>query len=107
MDSIAIYKGLGYSTEHSLPDVPANNVLSYSDIPYPDIPPRLVTQKIPLAIPPGPNLPPIPGTPMTGLSNRSSANPSLRAEEGVLHPPLDLTLFDGDAGEEDEVHVRF
>ena len=106
MDSIAIYKGLGYSTEHSLPDVPADNGLSCSDIPYPDIPPRLVTQKIPLAVPPGPNLPPIPVTPAT---TRSSAGSSIRAEEGDMHPSS-LTIGkrpQDDADDENENHVRF
>jgi len=42
--------------------------------------PRLVPQGFPLPVPPDPNLPLIPRTPMTGFSNRSSANSSLRAE---------------------------
>jgi len=103
-DSIdsAIYKGPGYPTDHPLPDIP-----KYT--PYPNIPPRLVPHKIPLAIPPGPNLPTIPGTPAT---NRSSAGSSIRAEEGDVNPS---TLSTGkrpgddadDEEDEDENHVRF
>jgi len=101
--SSAIYNGPAYSTQHPLPPPPAQ---PYSNMP----PPRLVPQKIPLAVPPGPNLPPIPGTP--AFTNRSSANPSLRegdaddAEDGDNNN-------DNIAGSrprndsEDEAHVHF
>jgi hypothetical protein len=66
-----------------------------------------------LAIPPGPNLPTIPGTPAT---NRSSAGSSIRAEEGDVNPSTlstderprdDAEEEDEEEDEEDENHVRF
>jgi len=99
--SSAIYNGPAYSTQHPLPPPPAK---PYSNMP----PPRLVPQKIPLAVPPGPNLPPIPGTP--AFTNRSSANPSLREgdaddAEGGDNNNVAGSRPKNDA--EDEAHVRF
>ena len=111
--SSSIYNGPGYTTQPPLPP-PAKEV-PYSNVP----PPRLVPQKTPLAVPPGPNLPPIPGTPMTAFTNRSSANPSLREGEAdndndnnITGSSLTVGRRPGEdrrPGEEadDETHVRF
>ena len=73
--SSALYNSPGYAMQHPLP--PQAKGAPYSNM----LPPRLVPQKTPLAVPPDPNLPPIPGTPMTVFLNRSSANASLRESE--------------------------
>jgi hypothetical protein len=104
--SSAIYNGPVYATQHPLPPPPPKEG-AYSNMP----PPRLVPQKTPLAVPPGPNLPPIPGTPMTVFSNRSSVNASLR--EGEAHDDdgnnsAGLTTGRNPRDDaDDETHVRF
>ena len=103
--SSAIYNGPGYTTQHPLPAPPPAK-----SAPYSNIPPRLVPQKTPLAVPPAPNLPPIPGTPMTAFTNRSSANASLREGEADDNDNDTSGLTTGRRSREDaddETHVRF
>jgi hypothetical protein len=109
--SSAINNGPGYATQHPLPATPAKEAL-YSSIP----PPKLVPQRIPLAVAPGSNLPPIPGSAMTALTNRSNANASLREgeddddddDEDDDEDTAGLTTGGRPRGEvDDETHVLF
>ena len=105
--SSAIYNGPGYATQHPLP--PPAKEAPYSNMPLP----RLVPQKTPLAVPPDPNLPPIPGTPMTAFINRSSTNTSLPEGEADNDSDNNVTgsaLTMGRRPREeadDETHVHF
>jgi len=98
--SSSINSGPGYTTQHPLPSTPAKEA-PYSSTP----PPRLVPQKTPLAVTPGPNLPPIPGTATTVLTNRSSENASLREGEDDDNNAATRERPRGEA--DDETHVFF
>ena len=108
-DSIStpIYNGPGYTTQHPLPaPPPPAKAAPYNNIP----PPRLVLQKTPFAVPPGPNLPLIPRTPMTAFTNRSSENASLREGEALDNDNNAAGLTTGRRSKQvadDETHVRF
>ena len=100
--SSALYNSPGYAKQHPLP--PQAKGAPYSNM----LPPRLVPQKTPLAVPPDPNLPPIPGTPMTVFLNRSSANASLRESEANDDNNNNAAgLTNGWKTENDETRVRF
>ena len=100
--SSAINNGPGYATQHPLPATPAEEA-PYSSIP----PPRFIPQKTPLAVAPGPNLPPIPGSATTVLTNRSHANTSLREGEDDDNDNNAATGERPRGEADDETHVLF
>ena len=75
--SSPIYNGPGDTIQHPSLAPPSAKAALHSNI----LPLKVVPQETLLAVPPGLNLPPIPGTPTTAFTNRSSANANLREGE--------------------------